>query len=535
MRNSAAPPRADSARPAQAELVQGDSIVARITGFCEWLLRRAVVWGGLAALAFHVVVVQNLARDGAAYQWFAGDGAVLKGLIVLIFFTGAAALAIKTLGLLVELGALERSSLAPLTGEDAARHVDQQLTELDQLPRSLRNGAFERRLRAAFFDGKHVGSSEALASRLAQIADADRYAIPSRYSGVRAIILGIPSVGFVGALSASAAALASIGASEEHAVSAAVGSGQLALNVVALSMATMIALVFGKLAVENLERRLLAAVDEAAFSRLHRFCRPTIAGADPHAAGVVQLCEKVLETVHTAVAQHDAALTKAIGAATRRWEEAASTAAALLHRTVGEALTAGLKEHAAALNAGVAKHAEDLHGVLVRHAEILSENIDQHTGALADALEHHTAVITQTETNLAEENRRCLGELEGAFGEAVLVASQRHEDLIKQSEELLREMQTALLEAAGTSVAQQEQLIRQGDVLLKVVEATGHVRKLEEALNGNLASLAASHHFGETCVGLSAALQLLSANLGRPLILRDDTCLDDDEPASRAA
>jgi hypothetical protein len=307
------------------------------------------------------------------------------------------------------------------------------------------------------------------------------------------------------------------------------------MDVVAQAIAASLLLVFAKIAVESFERRYLAAVDESASRQLLGRFRQHGMGADPQAGSVVRLCEKLLETVHSAVAQHDAALNKAIGAATRRWEEAASTAAALLHRTVGEALTAGLNNHAQLLNAGVAKHAEGLHGVLVRHAEILSENIDQHTGALADALEHHTAVITQTETNLAAENRRCLGELEGALGEAVLVASSRQEKLIKQSEDLLREMQTALIEAAGTTVAQQEQLIRQGDVLLKVVEATGQVRKLEEALNGNLASLAASHHFEETVVGLAAALQLLSANLGRSLVLRDEISLDGDNPASRAA
>jgi hypothetical protein len=173
--------------------------------------------------------------------------------------------------------------------------------------------------------------------------------------------------------------------------------------------------------------------------------------------------------------------------------------------------------------------------VLVRHAEILSENIDNHTGALADALEHHTAVIAQTETNLAAENRKYLGELGAAVGESVLLASGRQEKLIKQSEDMLREMQAALTESAGMAVAQQQQLTRQGEVLLKVVEATGHVRRLEDALNSNLAALAGSHRFEETVVGLSAALQLMSANLGRTLTLRDEVSLDGDQPASRAA
>jgi hypothetical protein len=96
-------------------------------------------------------------------------------------------------------------------------------------------------------------------------------------------------------------------------------------------------------------------------------------------------------------------------------------------------------------------------------------------------------------------------------------------------------MQAALVESAGVAVAQQEQLNRQSDVLLRVLEATGQVRRLEEALNSNLASLAGAHHFEETVVGLSAALQLLSANLGGRLSIRDEISLNGDQRTSHAA
>ena len=104
------------------------------------------------------------------------------------------------------------------------------------------------------------------------------------------------------------------------------------------------------------------------------------------------------------------------------------------------------------------------------------------------------------------------------MGEAMLVATNRQEKLIKQSETLLKEMQTALVEAAGSTVAQQEQLMKQGDILLQVVEATGQVKQLEDALNSNLKALAGSNNFQQTVAGLSAALQLLSVHLvGKPL------------------
>jgi len=525
--------------------------MSRITAFCEWLLGRSVVWGGMACFAFYVVVVEQLPRDSSLYRWFAGDGAQLKASVSLLLFVGTASLTLKFFRLLVEFGALERFTLPVPAADGQTGDVDHLLAELDQSPRSLHGRHLLRRLRAALSFVKQAGSADSLASQLAQLAEADRRTMHSSYAGVRAIAAAIPFIGVIGALTGGTAALAAVTSGGAQAVALAASGGRLAVDIIAQSIAASILLVFAKLAVEGLERRLLDRIDETAADQLLGRFRQFGAATDPRANSVVRLCEKLLETVQSAIAQHDATINKAIGVASRRWEEAASTAAALVHRSVGEALAAGLTDHAQSLNDGVAKHTADLENLLVRHAEILSENIDHHTAALVESLEHHTAVITQTETNLAAENRRCLGELAGALGEAVVLGATRQEKLIKQSEDLLRDMQTALVEAAGTTVAQQEQLIRQGDVLLKVVEATGQVRRLEEALNSNLASLAASHHFKETVVGLSAALQLLSANLGRrstdfgelsraelapqPLALRDEIDLGASEPASQAA
>jgi hypothetical protein len=507
--------------------------MSRITAFCEWLLRRSAVWGGLACFAFHVLVVQNAPHDGRLYRWFAGAGAPLKATISLLLFVGAAALVMRLLGLVLQLGALERCTLSPAPADgQTPDDVDRLLAELNQCPESLQGSYAMSRIAAALNYVKHAGTADSLTGHLSQLADADRRTLPQNFSGVRTIALCVPFVGLLGIAAGGASALSAIAAGNQ---AAALAGGQLAMEVTALAIGASIGLLALRLGVERVELNLLAAVDKAAGRQLLGRFRHYGNVADPRTASIVRLCEKVLESVHASITQHDATLTKALTVASRRWEETASTAAALLHRTVGDALTAGMKEHADSLNRGVAKHTQDLHGVLVRHAEILSENVDAHTGALADALEQHTAVITQTETNLAAENRRHLAELEAAMGEAVLVASTRQEKLVKQSEQLLREMQASLVESAGIAVAQQEQLTRQGEVLLKVVEATGQVRRLEEALNSNLATLAGAHHFEETVVGLSAALQLMSAQLGRPLSLRDEISLDGDQRTSRAA
>lgn len=76
-------------------------------------------------------------------------------------------------------------------------------------------------------------------------------------------------------------------------------------------------------------------------------------------------------------------------------------------------------------------------------------------------------------------------------------------------------LRKSLSESTETAQAQHVELVRQGEVLLQVVEATGQVAKLEEALNRNLSSLAGSKHLQETLMNLSASIQLLNARLAQ--------------------
>ena len=76
-------------------------------------------------------------------------------------------------------------------------------------------------------------------------------------------------------------------------------------------------------------------------------------------------------------------------------------------------------------------------------------------------------------------------------------------------------MQQALADSTEKAKVQQTELARQGDLLLRVVEATGHVTKLQDALNGNLAALAGAQHFEETVLNLAGAIHLLNARLGQ--------------------
>ncbi|HVX10393.1 MAG TPA: MotA/TolQ/ExbB proton channel family protein [Pirellulales bacterium] len=107
-------------------------------------------------------------------------------------------------------------------------------------------------------------------------------------------------------------------------------------------------------------------------------------------------------------------------------------------------------------------------------------------GALAQAMTVHAEKLSSSAEATAEQNRRNWSRI-----------------------------QQTLADSTQTAQAQQAELARQGEILLRVVEATGHVTKLEEQLNRNLAALAGAQHFEETLLNLAATVNLLNARLGQ--------------------
>jgi hypothetical protein len=511
--------------------------VSRLNRLSEWLLRQPLVWGGLGAMAFYALVVPQAERGSILERTFAGGLWQFKAAACILAFAGIAALGMRLLGLVVQFGALERRVLpaAPSVGQAPAEAAEL-LAELDAALPTFNATLLAQRLRRALELVIRRDSADQLEADLDRLAAEDRRDMAERSSGVKLLTIAVPLIGVAGAATGVAIALQGLaGKSLDAALPGVLEGVGLALGGLAQAISLALGLLAARVVVGRVEQRLLTAVDAAAARQLMgRFVSYGTAN-DPHLASVQRMSEKLLATVESAAKRQDDAIASSLASATRRWEDMAGSASTMLHRTLTEALASGLKEHAHAINGGLAKLNENLQTTLVRHAQILGENIDQHTGALADSLEHHTAVIAETEKSLAAEGRRHLTDMEATLGETMLLNATRQEKLIATSESVLKEMQGALVESAGAAVAQQEQLIKQSDVLLKVVDATGQVRKLEEALNSNLLSLAASHNFEQTATSLAAAVQLLSVRLRQPAIIRNEIDLGRDESTSHAA
>ncbi|MCA9232333.1 MAG: MotA/TolQ/ExbB proton channel family protein [Planctomycetales bacterium] len=481
--------------------------MSRVTSFSEWLLRQGLIWGGLAALAFYALVVRG-ADDGSFLQrYFAGH--TIAYCATALFFVGVAELVIKWLGLLLQFATLDGVQLpTAAAGEQEAEEAKGLLASLNNISASLQESYLVRRLREALLYVQSNSSADKLEPHLRHLEEVDQSRMHQSYGLVRIIVSTIPILGFLGTVIGITLAIAKLNLSGEamdESLPAVVSGLSVAFDTTALALSLSTVLLFVKYCVERVELRLLTAVDANASRQLIGRFRQYGSENDPYLASIHRMSEKLLKTVESSLVRQAATLRLAFEQGSQQWSEVLANTASTLDEALSSAVVEGLTRHAEALNEGVDRHAADLEQTLIKHAELLNEG-----------LVHHTSALTEAESLLAEENRRHLGDVEAAVGEAMLVATNRQEKLIKQSEDLLKEMQIALVEAAGTTVAQQEQLIKQGDMLLKIVEATGQIKQLEDSLNKNLNALAGSHSFQQTAAGLAAAVQLLGARLGVP-------------------
>ena len=512
----------------------------------EWLLRQAVVWGGLAYLAFYAMVVRGAAEGSLVARYF--NGHWVEQVTAAMFCVGVAALIMKLWGLGVQFAASDRVGLPPAPPEgQAVEDAETLLADLETRSPAVQDSYLSRRLRDALGFVQQRGSADSLEQQLRHLEDVDLGRMHHSYATVRIIVATIPIMGFLGTVIGITMAIAKLSAGAmEKSLEEVIQGLSVAFDTTALALSLSIVLLFAKFLVERVEVRLLSMVDRRVSRQLLGRFRQYGSTQDPHLASVKRMSEQMLSAVETSVDQQIDLLANSLEQANKKWGELAESTAETINQELAAGLARGLKTHAATLNDGVVKFAEQLEETLVRHAEILNEGLEQHSAvmndgmqahanSLATSLEQHAGATVEAEEKFAEENRQHLADVEGALGQAVLVAAERQEKLISQSESLLKEMQTALVESAGTTVAQQEQLVKQGEVLLKVVDATGQIRSLEDALNGNLNALTTSHNFEQAIIGLSASLQMLNTKLGQIPTQSTAVALGGDGSKSRAA
>ncbi len=551
--------------------------MSKITRIADWVLKLPLVWGGLACLGFYALVLSGVISSPLVVRYTTRDP--VEYVTMALFFVGAAALLMRLSGVLGQMSVLSRRLLdPPPAGGQPVEDAASLLAQLDEAPARFQQSYLVRRLRDVIEFVRRKDSADDLDSHLRRLEEQDADRMMAGYALTRIVIWAVPILGFLGTVIGITLAIMNLNpeALEKSLTTVTAGLG-IAFDTTALALSLSIVLMLLKFFVERTEEGLLASVNQQAFDELTGRFQQLGTGSDPQVASIGRMCDHVVRAVETMAArqaevwrttvdeqrvqwesaaqQSRRALAETVEAAGQHWQSAAVHTGQMLTESIAAGLAQSLGAHAASLAAGAESHGAQLTAALDRQMVGLTDRVaslaktaETHTAALSDgavrhaaqlesgaqqlvgrlsqglekmaellveALQRHGELLTQAEQDLASENRKHLSEVEAALGEAMVVSADRQEKLIQQSESLLKEMQVALVETAGAAMEHQEQLVKQGEVLLRVVDSTGQVQKLEDSLNRNLNALGRAHNFEETLLSLSAAIQLLSARVGR--------------------
>ena len=178
-----------------------------------------------------------------------------------------------------------------------------------------------------------------------------------------------------------------------------------------------------------------------------------------------------------------------------------------------------------------------------RMAQGVLESIESNSKRQADmwqnALEqsHQQWVHLIRDTGQTVENA-VSGAVSGAVEQSLLThtanLAKLEESATRAASQNWSEWQATATESLRQLHTQQAELSRHGEMLHRVLEATGDVINLEQALNQNLGALAGSKNFEDTVMSLSAAIQLLTSRLSKP-VRRDAKVKLDSAGQERAA
>lgn len=131
--------------------------------------------------------------------------------------------------------------------------------------------------------------------------------------------------------------------------------------------------------------------------------------------------------------------------------------------------------------------------------------------------------VERLEVRSAEIALAAARQLQEALDQAMRSSLAEHANRLAEAEQRAAELSRRYWEEAAKAVDQQAsalaasaaQLARQLEVWNRTAQVTQWIAQLQELLNRNLASLAATGHFEQAMAGLSAAIQLLNARLGQ--------------------
>jgi biopolymer transport protein ExbB/TolQ len=236
--------------------------VSHLNSLSAALLRSPLLWGGAIAFAFFALIHGGVITDANVIRYLAGHW--VEYAEVTLFCIGLAALAIRGADIVGQMRRVGTSLLGPVPagGEDPAAAVDL----VAALPAD--EAHLPRRLRESLDLVVRTGSADGLEDHLKYLSDIDAARASQGYGLVRFIVWAIPILGFLGTVIGITVAIACLSPTQLENISGVVAGLGTAFDTTATALGLSMVLMFLQFAVDRYEQKLLARVDEAAWTGL---------------------------------------------------------------------------------------------------------------------------------------------------------------------------------------------------------------------------------------------------------------------------
>ena len=263
-------------------------MVSKVNALSAALLRSPLLWGGALAFCFFALIHGGVITDANVIRYLAGHW--VEYVETAMFCVGLAALAIKGVDLARQRKRIGGESLLPeipAGGQEPAEAA----ALVASLPAGEAGGDYlVRRLRESLDLVVRTGSADGLEDHVKYLSDLDAARAAQGYGLVRFVIWAIPIMGFLGTVIGITVAIASLSPTQLDNISGVVAGLGTAFDTTATALALSMVLMFVQFAIDRAETKLLAEVDERAWTALAgRF--QSLAGAEGTALAIARLGE----------------------------------------------------------------------------------------------------------------------------------------------------------------------------------------------------------------------------------------------------
>ncbi len=289
----------------------------RSQAIMQAVLKNPVLWGGLVTAGFYAAVDAGLLAHPLVARYLAGHWAAY--ICVGMFFIGLTAIVLKGLELVGQFEALRLSYFEAAPQGQPIGECGQVLAQLDKQPARVMHTYLVERLRAALEYLCRKASTDSFEEELRALADLDVARKHAGYGTVRMMVWAIPFVGSLGTVVGIGAAVANMAPDASGNLLATIVPGlEMVFDTTALALALAVLLMLGMFVCDQIETRLLLAVD-ARVSRelIGRFK----GGATTRSIGGGSVSDGVTGAIEKLIQRQTEMWQASMESANKQWEE----------------------------------------------------------------------------------------------------------------------------------------------------------------------------------------------------------------------